>query len=295
MKLKNLSLIAIALLIQCPLLAQKKELPVVRSNSVRIDIKDDNVLKKSYWTIVPELEIDVYTTKGKKVTFYTDVDSISFNINPKIKEYDFIIVLNEKDSARTQIRYEQSDQDRNEWIKRHLANSFDLFYITSTHKTNHFNHGRGFRHSFSYKFPFGKSNYALGMGVGIGFYNYYSKPENNTKKSKVMLSYFDVPLELMYRSKKGFRFSAGTKIDFIVNSFSKYKGADYLFGSNEDIKFKKYPVEHLSPVLFGPMVRIGWHMLNIYATYSITSVYDSNAGCKLNPVSIGISLTPVLK
>jgi hypothetical protein len=86
--------------------AQKK-LPIIKANSSNVDIKDDNQLRKNAWTIVPEEKLDVYTTSAKKVTFYTDIDSISFKVNPK-KQYDFIILLNGKDSARTQIKYKPS-------------------------------------------------------------------------------------------------------------------------------------------------------------------------------------------
>ncbi len=86
--------------------AQKK-LPIIKANSTIVDIKEDNKTQKSAWRIVPEEKLDVYTTSAKKVTFYTDIDSISFKIKPK-KQYDFIILLNGKDSARTQIKYEPS-------------------------------------------------------------------------------------------------------------------------------------------------------------------------------------------
>jgi hypothetical protein len=86
--------------------AQKK-LPIIKANSTSVDIKDDNQLRKNAWRIVPEEKLDIYTTSAKKVTFYTDIDSISFKIDPK-KNYDFIILLNGKDSARTQIKYKPS-------------------------------------------------------------------------------------------------------------------------------------------------------------------------------------------
>ena len=87
-------------------LAQKK-LPIIKAISTSVDIKDDNNLRKNAWTIVPEEKLDVYTTSAKKVTFYTDIDSISFKIDPK-KLYNFIILVNGKDSARTQIKYTPS-------------------------------------------------------------------------------------------------------------------------------------------------------------------------------------------
>jgi hypothetical protein len=67
---------------------------------------------KATWNIVPDARPDIYKTSSKKVTFYTDLDSISFNINPQIGIYDFIIILNGRDSAYTQIRYELSFLDK---------------------------------------------------------------------------------------------------------------------------------------------------------------------------------------
>lgn len=91
-------------------MAQTK-LPVIRATSKRVDIKEGKNLIKEAWTISPEVNPDVYLTSAKNVTFYTDISSISFKINPKVGVYNFIILLNEKDSARTQIKYQPSRLD----------------------------------------------------------------------------------------------------------------------------------------------------------------------------------------
>jgi len=106
MKVKKIILPIVAvLLIQCSD-SPREGLPIINANSTLVDIRDDNVLREKVWRIVPEEELDIYTTSAKRVTFYTDIDSISFKINPKIGTYDFIILLNGKDSARTQIKYQ---------------------------------------------------------------------------------------------------------------------------------------------------------------------------------------------
>ncbi len=88
--------------------AQQK-LPIIRASSKMVDIRDGKNFIKANWTISPELKPDVFTTsnKNEKVTFYTDLDSISFTVDPN-KKYNFIILLNNKDSALTQIIYRQS-------------------------------------------------------------------------------------------------------------------------------------------------------------------------------------------
>lgn len=108
MNIKFFVLLAAVLLTQT--LFAQKELPIIRANSSQVNIKDDNNLLKNAWRILPEANPDVYKTSAKKVTFYTDIDSISFDIIPG-EQYDFIILLNEKDSARTQIVWQPSKMD----------------------------------------------------------------------------------------------------------------------------------------------------------------------------------------
>nr|ART39466.1 J336 [uncultured bacterium] len=74
--------------------AQDK-LPVIKSNVSVISIQDGAKLKKASWTLAPEAKPDVYEAdliagKPHKVTFITDVDSISFMVEER-KKYDFII------------------------------------------------------------------------------------------------------------------------------------------------------------------------------------------------------------
>lgn len=89
--------------------AQQK-MPVILANSIKVDIKQDDRLVKNAWKISPKINPDVFKTSAKKVTFYTDVDSISFDVKPKAK-YDFIILLNKKDSAITRIEQVPSKLD----------------------------------------------------------------------------------------------------------------------------------------------------------------------------------------
>jgi hypothetical protein len=104
---KKLCLLFIFSFILLSLPAQQK-LPVIKATSKKADIRDGKVFKKANWTILPEVKPDIYSASGKKVTFYTDQDSISFKVKPN-HEYNFIILLNGKDSAYTQIKYAPED------------------------------------------------------------------------------------------------------------------------------------------------------------------------------------------
>ena len=102
--IKKLSFLIILCLIGHSLSAQQN-LPIIKANSKKVDIRDGKDFKKGTWNIVPEAKPDIYKTSSKRVTFYTDKDSISFKVRPN-KVYNFIILLNGKDSALTQIKYE---------------------------------------------------------------------------------------------------------------------------------------------------------------------------------------------
>jgi len=81
-------------------------LPVVRATSKTASIRDGKHFKKDYWAIMPERKPDYYYVeipqKSNTITFITDQDSISFNTTYG-KDYDFIILLNGKDSCYTRI------------------------------------------------------------------------------------------------------------------------------------------------------------------------------------------------
>jgi predicted aspartyl protease len=85
--------------------AQEK-LPILKTNKITISVKEGNSDYKDEWTIAPEVKPDVFVTQKftgtKIITFYSDIDSISFTVRPN-KKYDFIILLNGKDKAYTQI------------------------------------------------------------------------------------------------------------------------------------------------------------------------------------------------
>jgi len=102
---KEINFIIVFILLGQFLVAQNT-IPTIRANSKMIDIKDGNAFKKASWTISPHLSPDVYTTssKNKKVTFYTDIDSITVNINENTK-FDFVVILNDSIKAYSQIKY----------------------------------------------------------------------------------------------------------------------------------------------------------------------------------------------
>jgi len=103
-KMKMLRLIFC--LVCCLPVAGKAQLPVVRANSNQVTIRDGGTLIKGVWIAEPQNRPDVYravrSDAARKVSFYTDRDSISFILQPGGAK-DFIILLKGKDSCFTRV------------------------------------------------------------------------------------------------------------------------------------------------------------------------------------------------
>lgn len=80
---------------------------IIKANSLRVGIKDGNQPITYWWEYLQtKVKPVVYNiskiNKNRKVTFYTDIDSISFDVNPN-KKYNFKVLLNSKDTCYAQI------------------------------------------------------------------------------------------------------------------------------------------------------------------------------------------------
>lgn len=84
----------------------QSKLPVIKATSKKVAINDGGFLDKNAWSLSPKTRPDVYTAdrtrETKWVTFYTDIDSIRVKVKPGTR-YNFVILLNGKDSCYTQI------------------------------------------------------------------------------------------------------------------------------------------------------------------------------------------------
>ena len=104
MKIKIALIATISLIGQ--LIYSQKNIPVIKSSTKKIDVRDGKIFSSQNWNISPELNPDVYETSslGQKVTFITDKDSITVKIK-KDTEFNFIVLLNDSVKAYTQIKY----------------------------------------------------------------------------------------------------------------------------------------------------------------------------------------------
>ncbi|HEV7348195.1 S41 family peptidase [Telluribacter sp.] len=93
-------------IVVCQSTNAQQTLPMIRAHTKTVDIRDGAVFQKGIWNLTPEAKPDIYYAllpeKERKITFYTDIDSISFDVKSGFT-YDFIILLNNKDTCYTQI------------------------------------------------------------------------------------------------------------------------------------------------------------------------------------------------
>jgi hypothetical protein len=84
------------------------QLPTIKATSSSVDVRVGEYFSRGGWILDPKKKPDVFSIgsqwpyKFKKVTFITDADSISFNVQPGCK-YDFIILLNQQTACHIQI------------------------------------------------------------------------------------------------------------------------------------------------------------------------------------------------
>jgi len=96
------------LFVQCADVKSVDSLQFLKTNVNNLSVKVDGKLVTSAWRINTKLKPDVFTSNkvGKRVTFCSDIDSISC-VLAKNTEFNFGVLVG-KDTAYTQIKYKQS-------------------------------------------------------------------------------------------------------------------------------------------------------------------------------------------
>lgn len=148
---------------------------------------------------------------------------------------------------------------------------------------------------------------AMGFGVSTANYNINAAPGldslKNTilnqlsdsisyKKNKISVTYWDVPLELRFRTtpnEKGrsFKVVAGFKFGVMLSNHRKYKGDN---GFNKEIKIKEYNIDHIAKYHYGPFFRMGYGKFTLYGSYMLTPLFEDKKGPEITPFTVGLSL-----
>jgi hypothetical protein len=143
---------------------------------------------------------------------------------------------------------------------------------------------------------------------------YYIETGVKVEKHKLTADYLTIPFIFEYQTnaynnKNSFHVSLGMVLGLRIGSKTKMVFAEenitYKIYEDEDRlaeattspittpnteTVKNHASYHLNPIKTDVMFRIGWGRLNFYATYSLNTLFKSDEGPELHPVSFGITL-----
>jgi len=148
----------------------------------------------------------------------------------------------------------------------------------------------------------------LGLVTGMGItWNNYRFSNDNTKlthdgefdgfldtdatksyeKSKLVVSYLRIPLMLEFQTNSkmkanSFHLSGGVVGAVRIGSHSKI-----IYNGN---KSKDRSDFYINPFKVDAIAKIGWGVINLYGTYSLTEMFRNNKGPEIYPFEIGITL-----
>jgi hypothetical protein len=163
----------------------------------------------------------------------------------------------------------------------------------------------------AYNYMLGKSDFSFSPGLGLGVHNLYStsflKTQNNLsyfveindtipdlsfKKSKMTITYLDIPIELRFKSESEFRIAIGFKFGFLMQAHTKYKGNDYIEDNPDRVIYKKSKIQGLEKNRYGFTARLGYKWLNLWGYYQLSTLFVSGKGPEMYPISLGLTIIP---
>ncbi|HNX43870.1 MAG TPA: outer membrane beta-barrel protein [Bacteroidales bacterium] len=171
-----------------------------------------------------------------------------------------------------------------------------------------------------YMFPMDRKDHiSFFVGAGIGAHNFfhnaliglndggitylYNLPDTlggttiDVKKSKISVTYFDVPFGFKYKMKNDMHLTLGFKVGWKINDHWKYKGDCYeadnvLYATGATIKRKYSRVPNIDNFHYGPYISFGYKWFGIMANYQISTLFEKDYGPEVYPISVGLTFMP---
>jgi len=135
------------------------------------------------------------------------------------------------------------------------------------------------------------SNAQLKYDRDKGYNKYYILPDPvSSKLNKITYINCHIPIELRYRHKCGFKITAGVRLGVVAELSQRYKG-DNIEGNGTSENYKYFLKSGRQNFNFDVIVRCGWKFAAVFYSYQVTKVFSDGKGPKINPMSMGISLS----
>lgn len=228
-------------------------------------------------------------------------------------KYFTIIVLCASSISNAQIFATETNRK----LDRSSIEVFNDIWLNTPQHIDFGNYNLGFRYSLFNEHQFGKSNFFVAYGTAISFSNMHNNavikydvngntffeqlPKTfsgrnlNYSTNKFTLTYIETPFEIRYRTRSvsPFKLFAGFKFGYLINHYTKYVGDDIIENSQHEIKYKEYRQRNLSRIQYGPTLRVGYKFFLFSINYNMNSIFKSEKGPQINPISIGLTFSPV--
>lgn len=187
---------------------------------------------------------------------------------------------------------------------------------------------RGFDVALMYDVPLGRSPISFAAGVNFSFENifvnhfindsvsggtqyvYTENIENlinvdnpptkrDWNKAKLATGIVELPIEFRYRMKphkrNTFKVAVGFKIGYVIDSWQKYNGPNYLPGEdlNTNLRQVTFEIPAVNRLRYGVYGRIGYSRFNAYVHYSISPFFMDQIGPNTgNVFTVGFNFSP---
>ena len=139
------------------------------------------------------------------------------------------------------------------------------------------------------------SNAQLKYNATTGLTKYYILPDAIAQKDSMKLNRMtyincNIPFELRYRHKNGFKFTVGVRLGLIAEISQRYKGNN-IEGNGNSENYKYFLKTGRQNINFDVYMRCGWKFVGIYYSYQVNRLFNEGKGPAICPMSLGISLS----
>lgn len=191
--------------------------------------------------------------------------------------------------------------------------NFDIFHsfwmgTPSQGDFKKFNPGFNVSAMWDFKLPQSPS-ISFGLGLGFSFYTQYSNCILQYDRTKDLNMYYivpedveykhcrlsymncNIPFEIRYRHTNGFKFSVGIHVGLVAGLASQYKGPDFNGVEDDYLNYKNRDFHNKQKFSADVYMRMGWKAFGVFYSYQLNKVFDAGKGPKINPMSVGISIS----
>nr|NQU90627.1 DUF2807 domain-containing protein [Bacteroidota bacterium] len=117
----------------------------------------------------------------------------------------------------------------------------------------------------------------------------YSDLSRSYTKSKLVVNTLNIPILFEYQTNRfsrrnSFHITAGVIFGWRYATHTKV-----MYKDNGRQKPKNWNSFHMNPFKYDATVRIGWGIINLYATYQLNAMFKDNRGPELYPFAVGIT------